>query len=392
MNPLLQKAFCEFLHGQLMLRGAVSLGDAGVIGVRRAPGGIVRAGGGRVKVSPPSDQIQIQSSSDGFEPDLVVREQDVLSMLSLKTGMPLQQVETSFREWVQCVRGALKGGKPVDLEPLGRFDGSSGTAGFIPSQRFANEVNHRFAGLQEIELANPGDEMESAKTGVADLKTGVAGSVAHSGSSRRFWGGLVASAVVVTLMLAAGLYLADDAGWRTPSLPWAFSSAEGGEVHEEAVPASRDEPALAAEAEPAPPAGATDADEGSSDALASIDAPETASEAAGPPAVETTSETADTSAGLTSDAPYGLFGSFDPDLRNAYTLVLFTFSESDRAANAAVPLIDAGYRLEIVTRWKGDQPFWLLCVGQFENRQQALAALETLDEPYRSDYAVLLLP
>jgi hypothetical protein len=85
-------------------------------------------------------------------------------------------------------------------------------------------------------------------------------------------------------------------------------------------------------------------------------------------------------------SPYGLLGQENELLYGAYTIVLYSLIDADSAEEMQQELLAEGFK---TTLWPAeineDQTHWRVGVGQFELLSDALSAMQTLPEPYRSN-------
>lgn len=89
---------------------------------------------------------------------------------------------------------------------------------------------------------------------------------------------------------------------------------------------------------------------------------------------------------------YGLFGEFNEELSGSFTISVFSFSDIDNASEKASVLLSEGYRLNIRTVWNGGGTIWQLTVGQFESREEAESALESLSKTQFSESTIISYP
>ena len=85
-------------------------------------------------------------------------------------------------------------------------------------------------------------------------------------------------------------------------------------------------------------------------------------------------------------SPYGLLGEENELMYGAFTIVLYSLIDADSAGVVQQELLEEGYK---TTLWPAeineDQTHWRVGVGQFELLGDALSAMQTLPEPYRSN-------
>ena len=89
---------------------------------------------------------------------------------------------------------------------------------------------------------------------------------------------------------------------------------------------------------------------------------------------------------------YGLFGEFNEELSGSFTISVFSFSDIDNASEQASVLLSDGYRLHIRNLWDGNNTIWQLTIGQFETREDAEIALQTLSSPQFSETRIISYP
>ncbi len=91
-----------------------------------------------------------------------------------------------------------------------------------------------------------------------------------------------------------------------------------------------------------------------------------------------------------SASPYGLMGQEDQLLYGAYTIVLHSLEDADRAEDVQKELQQEGYK---TTLWPAEidqnQTNWRIGVGQFETVSDAMNASDELPEPYRSNNFII---
>lgn len=89
-----------------------------------------------------------------------------------------------------------------------------------------------------------------------------------------------------------------------------------------------------------------------------------------------------------SPTRYGLTGGFDEGLKDAYTIVLFSFSREQNAIDQMSTLKADGFRVTKKQVRSSSGVLWRVSVGQFRTETEAKDIALLLDEPYRSQHFI----
>lgn len=99
---------------------------------------------------------------------------------------------------------------------------------------------------------------------------------------------------------------------------------------------------------------------------------------------ETESAPEDTESETENQNGYGLYGDFDAEYANGYTIVVHSLRGQQHAENTADGLKEEGYRISVTESTVDGRTVFRVGVGQFPNVEDALQAADELPQPYKN--------
>lgn len=368
----------------------------------------------------------------------------MIALLVEKTGKPKEEVERQLSELAQNIREVAESGGSFTIEAFGSFSWKGGELRFDPSEQLKTEINQRYAGMKPIELmeafketgagvpvdaaadkpaasapdaepppgTQPEEETDEKETGkrqedAAALAAGAGGGedapgapvsdeengkkeaetgdkeparpasatatsagarkrpAAHYGANRgkRNSGKFVVAAVAVIAVFVTGWVLYQQGLFDgTAEQPQRVNiPADTSRQQDESSPAERT----------------------GDSALASGIAADSVEQNR----MSTVSGNSDTP-GPDAPATYGLKGTVNDGLEDAYTIVIHSFRLRSTVQGIADSLSRAGYRAILSEKVVNGENRWRLGLGQFATWQDALEAAKTLPPPYANDHFI----
>ena len=284
--------------------------------------------------------------------------QELLSELSFRSGLSIPEVEKELKKWRKKAE-SNSANKPAAISGVGTFKANQdGSIIFTADSLLLELVNYRYTGWSPIALnrdsskstpiAEDKDSSEKSvpspdSSAITQTKESEKSSKSSSSVQPKPAKSKKKSLFAVGLLLVISLVA--TAWFLAPKVPFLDSFVtDKREIAEGST-------ALPPSSDPVP--------------------------------IETASE---------EPSLYGLFGEFNEELSGSFTISVFSFSDIDNASEQASVLLSDGYRLHIRNLWDGNNTIWQLTIGQFETREDAEIALQTLSSPQFSETRIISYP
>lgn len=272
--------------------------------------------------------------------------QDILSELSFRSGLSIPEVEKELKKWRKKAESDSNA-DPVAISGVGTFrTKQDGSILFTADPLFMELVNYRYIGLTSVPLHRDASE-KSASIPVSGLPTPVKESETPTQSPDSIQPSPIKSKkkLFFSVAVLSVIALVTTAWFMAPNFPFMDSF-------------DKDKSEITEGSTTLPP---------SSDPINVV------------PVVQ-------------EPSIYGLFGEFNEELSGSFTISVFSFSDVDNASEQAAVLLSDGYRLHIRNQWDGKNTIWQLSIGQFETRDDAEIALQSLSSSQFSETRIISYP
>lgn len=346
----------------------------------------------------------------------------LIELLTEKTTMEAEEIESQLTELISRIREASEKGKALEIRGFGMFYISEeGELKFDPSDELETEINFKYAGMDPVEVKksrkeksdetgdtrkeeaaapgnkdskSPDDREKEEKQPVGTAKKSSEGAAPASSikgkkkdfSPSRFEkpdqkdeknpAATLITTIVTVLVIVIGIILALDFGFLQQGNTNSGTSQTTQQQEDEAVVQTND-----------PSVSEMDSEDNESS--------DSDSEPAGEDDEPVDQEPEESSAAeeeAEEDPEFGLYGTMQPIDGRYYTIVLHSLQNEDDAREAGENLSSEGYRSVVANvDVAGIGLTWRVGIGQFESIPQAQQAARELPRRYRENSFIGLI-
>lgn len=346
---------------------------------------------------------------------MVIDEGKLTALLVEKTGSSKEEIQQQLSQLKQQIIDAAESGRQFHVEGFGTFGQDEGSLYFEPASQLKTEINQKYAGMKPIELmaafketgagvpveeitteppvkkkpaARKPEKSKKTTRKKEKKKEPVAAPLASSSAKKKKTkqkpaakagkkkkvasgakreesdtiGTVLVAAVVIIAILAGGWFLYDSGVFST----------SGSNNNLDGVPADTTGQNIDQPTQPI----AGDSVSSSGMATDSTEQNTTNDVSANEPIADG------------SNATYGLKGSVNEQAENAYTIVIHSFRLQSTVQEIADSLNQQGYRTVLFEGIANGESRWRLGLGQFENIEDAQAAVQELSAPYKENHFI----